>query len=86
LPGGSVSYNATVTGGTGFTGMVTFSASGLPSGASATFNPSSISGSGSTTMKVSTGLLTLPGNYQITITGSTGGAVSHSTTVTMGLP
>ena len=85
LPGGSVSYNATVTGGTGFTGAVTFNVSGLPSGATATFSPSSVSGSGSTTMKVSTGLLTLPGSYQLTITGSTGGSVSHSTTVTMGL-
>ena len=90
LPGGSTSYTVTVTPGTGFTGTVAFSASGVPSGATVTFNPGSLGGgSGSTTMTVSTGMMTtLPGSYQITITGSTGGGVSHSTAVTLivGLP
>ncbi|HTC93549.1 MAG TPA: galactose oxidase-like domain-containing protein [Terriglobales bacterium] len=89
LLGGSTSYTATVTPVTGFTGTVVFSVSGLPSGATATFNPGSVGGgSGSTTMTLRAGLITLPGTYQITITGSTSGGVSHSKTVTLavGLP
>ena len=38
-PGGGTSYTATVTAGAGFTGTVNFSVSGLPSGATASFNP-----------------------------------------------
>src|SRR5213594_4238998 len=58
LPGGSTSYTATVTPGTGFTESVSFSVSGLPSGATATFNPTSVNGSGPTTMNVTTSLTT----------------------------
>ena len=89
LLGGSTSYTATVTPVAGFTGSVAFSVSGLPSGATATFNPGSVGGgSGSTTMTIRAGLITLPGTYQITITGSTSGGVSHSKIVTLavGLP
>ena len=87
LPGGSTSYTATVTPGTGFTGSVSFSVSGLPSGATATFNPTSVNGSGPTTMNVTTSLTTPLGAYQLTITGYSGGLV-HSATVTLivGLP
>src|SRR5260370_353900 len=48
----STSYTITVTATGGFTGAVTFSTTGLPYGAAATFNPTSVSGSGSTTMTV----------------------------------
>src|SRR3989449_4340223 len=87
LPGGSTSYTATVTPGTGFTGTVGFSVSGLPPGAAATFGPSSVTGAGSTTMNVTTSIVTPLGAYQLTITGNSGGLV-HSTTVTLivGLP
>jgi len=87
LPGGSTSYTATVTPGTGFTGSVGFSVSGLPPGATAAFNPTSVNGSGSTTMNVTTSITTLPGTYQLTITGDSGGLV-HGATVTLivGLP
>src|SRR2546422_4438627 len=87
LPGGSTSYTATVTPGTGFTGTVGFSVSGLPPGAAATFGPSSVTGAGSTTMNATTSIVTPLGAYQLTITGNSGGLV-HSTTVTLivGLP
>jgi len=42
LPGGSTSYTATVTAGAGLSGTVSFSVSGLPSGATASFNPASV--------------------------------------------
>src|SRR4029077_7750146 len=71
-PGASTSYTATVTPSGGFTGTVTFSASGLPSGAGASFNPASVAGSGSSAMTVTTSGTTPPGSYPLTITGTSG--------------
>ena len=56
----------------GFTGTVTFSVTGLPSGATATFNPVSVTTSGSTTLNVSTSAATPPGSYPLTIRGTSG--------------
>ncbi len=78
--GAGASYTATVAASGGFTGGVSFSVSGLPSGASASFNPTSVTGSGSSTMSVSTSTTTPAGTYTLTITG-TSGTLSHSTTV-----
>lgn len=80
--GGGASYTVTVTGSGGFAGTVTFGVSGLPTGAGASFNPGSVTGSGSTTMSVTTSTSTPPGTYTLTITGSSPG-LSHSTTVTL---
>jgi len=82
LPGGSTSFTATVTAGTGFSGTVSFSVSGLPSGATASFNPGSVTTSGSTTLSVSTGAATPGGSYPLTITG-TSGPLTHSVNVTL---
>ena len=82
VPGGSVSYTATVGAGTGFTGTVDFSVSGLPSGATASFIPASVTASGSTTLTVSTTVATPAGSYPLTITG-TSGPVVHSANVTL---
>ena len=81
-PGGSTSYTATVAPGTGFTGTVTFSVSGLPSGATATFNPTTVNTSGSTTMNVVTSSSTPTGSYPLTITGNSGG-LTHTAPVTL---
>ncbi|MGZ7099378.1 MAG: hypothetical protein ACXVJ8_12945 [Candidatus Angelobacter sp.] len=80
--GAGTSYTSSVTASGGFTGAVTFSASGLPSGASASFNPTSVTGSGSSTMSVTTSTSTPAGTYTLTITG-TSGTLVHSTTVTL---
>ena len=80
LQGNGTSYTVTVTALNGFSAGVGFSASGLPSGANATFNPTSVTGSGTSTMSVSTATSTPAGTYTITITG-TSGSLSHSTTV-----
>ena len=72
LPGASTSYTATVAPVNGFTGTVAFSVTGLPSGATATFNPVSVTTSGSTTMSVSTSAATPPGSYPLTIRGTSG--------------
>ena len=82
LPGGATSYSATVTAGTGFTGAVNFTATGLPSGAIASFSPASIAGAGSTTLTVSTTTATPAGSYPFTIT-ATSGPLSHAVTATL---
>ncbi|GAC1437207.1 MAG: hypothetical protein NVSMB51_10440 [Solirubrobacteraceae bacterium] len=57
------------------------SASGVPSGASVSFNPASIMGDGSSTMTVNAGTAA-PGTYPITVTG-TGPYAQHTTSVTL---
>ncbi len=68
----------------GFNSAINLSASGLPSGASVAFNPTSIPapGSGSSTMTITVGASTPTGTYPITVTGN-GGGVQQSTTVTL---
>ncbi|HZR27273.1 MAG TPA: hypothetical protein VFA71_00725 [Terriglobales bacterium] len=83
IVGGSTSYTASVSPSNGFNSTVSLSISGLPSGATGTFSPTSISGgSGSSTLSVATSSTVAPGSYPLTITG-TGGGVSHSATVTL---
>jgi hypothetical protein len=79
-PGGTTSYTVTVAAQNGFTGSLALSASGLPSEASANFNPPSISGSGSSTLTVATASSTPSGSYTLTSTG-TSGSLSHSSNV-----
>jgi hypothetical protein len=76
---GTTTVSTTVSG--GFNSAVSLSASGLPSGATATFSPTSISapGSGSSTLTLGAGTAAA-GTYTVTITG-TGGGKTHSTTV-----
>lgn len=80
--GTGTSYTTTVTGSGGFAGVVGLSASGLPAGANASFNPASVTGPGSSTMSVTTSTTTPAGTYTLTITGTSGSLV-HSTTVTL---
>ena len=82
VQGNSATYTATVGAVNGFTGMVTFSASGLPAGANASFSPGSVTGSGSSTMTVTTASTTPTGTYSITITG-TSASTTHSTSVSL---
>jgi hypothetical protein len=67
---------------TGPAQTVSLSASGLPSGAAASFNPTSVTAGGSSTMTVSVGSSTAPGTYTITVTG-TGTSATHSATVSL---
>jgi len=80
--GANTTYTATVTPSGGFNGTVGFSASGLPTGASASFSPASVAVSGNSTMTVTTSTTTPAGTYTVTITG-TSGTLVHSTTVTL---
>src|SRR5438552_11484220 len=81
--GSGASYTVTVTPFAGFNGNVTFSVTGLPSGATAGFSPSSVTGSGSSTLSVNTSSSTPTGSYTLTITATNGSNLTHSTTVTL---
>ncbi|MGB9198566.1 MAG: S53 family serine peptidase [Terriglobales bacterium] len=61
----------TITPQDGFTGSVTFSALNLPSGVTAAFSPNPTNTSSTLTLTVSNS--TTPGNYQVTIQGTSGG-------------
>jgi hypothetical protein len=81
-PGGHTSYAVAVAALSGFTGSVTLSASGLPSGATASFSPLSVSGSGPSTLTVTTATSTATGSPTLTITG-TSGSLTHTASVTL---
>ena len=84
LPSESTSYTVSVAAGPAFTGTVNLNVAGLPSGATATFNPPSVTASGTSTMSVTTSLTTPIGSYPLTISGSIGG-LTHTTSVTLGV-
>lgn len=81
-PGSGTSYTVNVTPANGFSGAESFSVSGLPPGTTATFNPSSVSGSGSSTLGVNTSSSTPTGTYTLTVT-ATSGALTHTAPVTL---
>ena len=81
-PGGSANYTVNTVASGGFSASVGFSVSGLPQGASANFNPASVTGSGSSTMTVSTSTSTPLGTYPLTIT-ATSGNLTHKASVSL---
>jgi hypothetical protein len=74
--GTSATVSTAVTSGSAQT--VSLSTSGLPSGASASFSPSSVTAGSSSTMTISTSSSTPAGTYTVTITG-TGSSATHAT-------
>ncbi|MGH9776547.1 MAG: hypothetical protein ACRD50_16570 [Candidatus Acidiferrales bacterium] len=79
--GGSTSYSVSIAPLNGYSNGVTLSATGLPSGASATFLPNPVTGgSGSSIMSVTTTGSVTTGTFTVTVKG-TDGTLSHSTTV-----
>jgi uncharacterized membrane protein len=80
--GQNIGFGVTVSSVNGFTGLVNLSVTGLPVGASFSFNPSSLQGSGLSSLAIVPGANTPGGTYTLTITG-TSGAVVHSATATL---
>ncbi|HZR28206.1 MAG TPA: glycoside hydrolase family 3 C-terminal domain-containing protein [Terriglobales bacterium] len=78
--GNTTSYTAEVSAISGFSGTVALSASGLPAGATASFSPASVSGSGTATLMMTTAGSTPPGNSNIVITGVSG-SLTHTASV-----
>jgi Bacterial Ig domain len=81
-PGGSASYTVTTTALNGFSGSVSLGVANLPANTTGSFSPSSISGSSSATLTVTTTASTPQGSSTLTITG-TSGALSHSATTSL---
>ncbi len=81
---GSSTISTTVSG--GFNSAVSLSASGLPSGVTASFNPASIAapGSGSSTLTFTASSTATTGTATITVT-ATGGGVTHTTTIALAI-
>jgi len=77
--GSSTTYSVTVTLLSGLTQLVSLSVSGLPSGASSSFNPASGYPSFVSTLTISTSVSTPADTYTLTITGSEGGTTRQTT-------
>jgi len=68
----------------GFDSAIALTASGMPTGVTAAFSPTSIAapGSGSSTLTLTVASTTATGTYSITVTG-TGGGITHTATVSL---
>ena len=83
IQGNSTSYSAIVTAQNGYSGTVSFTVAGLPAGATFSSAPTSIVGSGTSTITIVTDATATPvGTYPLTITASDG-VLSHAASVTL---
>jgi subtilisin family serine protease len=80
--GASTTATVSTTTTSGSPQTVTLSASGLPSGATASFSPASVTSGGSATMTIATSASTPSGTYPITITGA-GSSATHTTSYSL---
>jgi uncharacterized membrane protein len=81
--GSNAAYGVTVTPLGPFVGTVTLNLTGLPASTSSSFNPTSITGSGTSTLTISPQLNAPTGTYRLTVTGTSGGGAKHSAKVTL---
>jgi subtilisin family serine protease len=79
--GTSASYTVDITRTGGFTGGVSFTISGLPAGATGTFNPNPSTGA-SSALTVATSTTTPTGSYVFTVSGVSG-TLTHTATATL---
>jgi kumamolisin len=82
LQGSSGSSTVTSTVSDGFDSAVALTVSGLPTGVTGTFSPTSITGSGSSTLSLTVASTTAAGSYTITVTG-TSSSLTKTTTFTL---
>lgn len=80
--GGSATATVSTAVTSGAAQTVSLSASGLPSGATATFTPSSVTAGSSSTMSIATSTSTPAGTYTVTVTG-TGTSATHTATYSL---
>jgi hypothetical protein len=81
-PGGSAASTISTAVTSGSAQSVALTASGLPTGASASFNPATVTAGSSSTLTVTTSSSTPTGSTAITVTG-TGASATHTTTFTL---
>jgi len=84
LPGQSASYTVNVAALNGFASVVSLGISGAPSGVTTSLTPSSVTGSGTATLQITTAANAPLGNYTLTVTG-TSGSVTHSANVSLSI-
>ena len=77
---GTSTITSTVT--NGFDSEISLSAAGQPTGVTVTFSPTSITGAGTSTMKVAVGSSTAVGTYNIKVTGISG-SITEIVTVSL---
>jgi hypothetical protein len=80
--GDATTVGLTVTPASGFSGAVNFAVSGLPAGASASFNPATVTGGGTVSLNINTTSAVANAVYPLIITG-TSGSLTHSTPVSL---
>jgi uncharacterized membrane protein len=84
-PGGGGTSTITVNALSGYSGNVSLSASGAPTGSTASMNPTSVAAGSSSTLTVNVGTTTSPGSYTITVTGNDGASPPRTRTTTVTL-
>jgi subtilisin family serine protease len=82
VAGGTATATITTTTTSGTAQTVTLSATGLPTGAAASFSPISVTSGGTSTLTVTTAASTPAGTYPVTIVG-TGTSATHSTPLSL---
>ncbi|WP_174240681.1 chitobiase/beta-hexosaminidase C-terminal domain-containing protein, partial [Granulicella sp. S156] len=82
-PGSNTTSTATVTAQGSFSGTVSLSVSGLPTGATASFSSTTITSSGTSTLTIATTSSTAAGTYPLTITAYSMGTVSQTSAVNL---
>jgi hypothetical protein len=83
--GKSGTFSVSSSSSTGFSSSIPLSVTGLPSGVTASFSPTSITGVGSSTMTVTVGTSVPYGSYPVTIKG-TAGSLLRTTQATLNVP
>jgi subtilase family serine protease len=74
---GHSTITSTVTG--GFNSAISLTASGQPAGVTVSFNPTSITGAGTSTMTMTVASSTAVGTYTVTVTGTSGSTIETTT-------
>src|SRR5207237_538451 len=80
--GSNDTFTVTTSALNGFAGAVGFSLSGLPAGVSGAFSPTTVIGSGSSTLTLTASNSAITGSYPLTIT-ATSGTLSHTANVSL---
>ncbi|MFF4417895.1 S8 family serine peptidase [Streptosporangium sp. NPDC001559] len=78
--GGSAASTVSVTASGGFTGEVTFTVTGLPSGGTASLSPNPVRGEGGSRLTVRTASSSPRGSFSLRVTGH-GGPLTHTVTI-----
>jgi subtilisin family serine protease len=81
----SAAVTVSSTGTSGFSSAVALAVTGLPSGATATFSPTSVAGTASSTLTVTASSSTAYGSYPLTVKGTSGNLV-RTTPLTLFVP